>query len=165
MDKTIWNIKISIWQYTVCSSFANVIENDWSHEKMTLLTFSFLVHMTSLVAFLLWFFWRLLENPLVKYDVRTAVSGSMSLLISFENTISTAIFEHHLFNIILWCSRLLAGSTAGMLRPPSLGHGLSGNLDKFLPPWAMPGLEGVGLESQIPSGNPSIVVFHSVNPS
>ncbi len=27
------------------------------------------------------------------------VSGSMSLLISFENTISTAIYEHYLINI------------------------------------------------------------------
>ncbi len=43
MDKTIWNIKISIWQYTVCGSHEVVMKS-----KMTLLTF--LVHMTSLVV-------------------------------------------------------------------------------------------------------------------
>ncbi len=48
MDKTIWNIKISKWQYTVCGSFANGIENVIMKSKMTLLTF--LVHITSFVV-------------------------------------------------------------------------------------------------------------------
>ncbi len=45
----IWNIKISLWQYTVCGSFANGIENDWSrHEIKNDPTF--LVHITSLLV-------------------------------------------------------------------------------------------------------------------
>ncbi len=44
-----WDIKIYIWQYTVCGSFLNGIENDkTSKSKMTLLTF--LVHITNLVV-------------------------------------------------------------------------------------------------------------------
>ncbi len=30
----IWNINITIWQYTVCGSFANGIENDWSRHEI-----------------------------------------------------------------------------------------------------------------------------------
>ncbi len=41
----------------------------------------------------------IVKNLKSSRDVRTAVSGSMSLLISFENTISTAIYEHYLINI------------------------------------------------------------------
>ncbi len=50
MDKTIWIIQISIWQYTVCGSFANALKmiEVVMKSKMTLLTF--LVHITSLVV-------------------------------------------------------------------------------------------------------------------
>ncbi len=39
------------------------------------------------------------ESSCLSHDVRTAVSKSMSLLISLENTISTAIYERYLINI------------------------------------------------------------------
>ncbi len=50
MNKTIWIIQISIWQYTVCGSFVNALKmiEVVMKSKMTLLTF--LVHITSLVV-------------------------------------------------------------------------------------------------------------------
>ncbi len=36
---------------------------------------------------------------MLSHDVRNAVSGSMSLLISLENPISTAFYEHCLINV------------------------------------------------------------------
>ncbi len=46
MDKTIWNIKISIWHYTVCGRFANGIENYWSRHEIKNDPTYFLVHIT-----------------------------------------------------------------------------------------------------------------------
>ncbi len=52
------------------------------------------------MAFSHW--WRQFDSLgriLLSHDVRTAVSGSKPLLISLEIIISTAIYEHYLFNI------------------------------------------------------------------
>ncbi len=53
------------------------------------------------MAFSLWWcqFEGLGRNLLLNHDVRNAVSGSKPLLISLENTSSTAIYEHYLIKI------------------------------------------------------------------